>query len=186
MNKQKMNRNTAVIAAATALLIAGSMAFGLAIGTNPSDGMKVTGWVKVQVVREGNVIYFSENHNLITTAGKDYISAQIGSTSPAGNGANYIGLSLDSQAPSASDTALAGEIATGGLARALGTYSHTAGQNTFTVTKQFTASGTFTGVQKAGLFTASTAGTMMAENTFSSVNLVSGDQITITWTITIA
>jgi hypothetical protein len=26
---------------------------------------------------------------------------------------------------------------------------------------------------------------MMAENTFSSVNLISGDQLTVTWTITI-
>lgn len=155
----------------------------------PGDGINeaipAKGYVTVTVVRQGTEVYHYEDHNLITNAGKDFISAQIGSSSPGANGANYIALSSDSTAPAATDTTLTGEISGSGLDRAQGTYSHTAGTNTFTVQKVFTASGTVSAIQKTGLFSASSSGTMMAENTFSSVNLISGDQLTVTWTITI-
>lgn len=150
-----------------------------------SDSIEPEGYVVVSVVRAGTKIYHFEDNNLITNAGKDFISAQIGSTAPSANGANYIALSSDSTAPAATDTTLAGEISGSGLDRAQGTYSHTAGTNTFTVQKTFTATGTVSSVQKTGLFTAGSSGTIMAENTFTSVNLLSGDQLTITWTITI-
>ena len=152
-------------------------------GTRESLTMK--GYVMVSVVRGSKEIYHYEDHNLITDAGKDFISAQIGSASASANGANYIALSSDSTAPAASDTSLAGEISGNGLDRSQGTYSHTAGTNTFTVTEVFSATGAVNNIQKAGLFTAASSGTMLAENTFSSVNLISGDQLTITWTITI-
>jgi hypothetical protein len=150
-----------------------------------NEDIPAKGYVTVSVVRQGTEVYHYEDHNLITNAGKDFISAQIGSTSPGANGANYIALSDDSGAPAATDTTLTGELAGNGLDRAQGTYSHTAGTNTFTVQKVFTASGTVSAIQKTGLFSASSGGTMMAENTFSSVNLISGDQLTVTWTITI-
>ncbi len=149
------------------------------------DTVSASGHVTVSVVRQGNEIYHYEGRNLITDAGKDFISAQIGSTTTGSNGANYIALSNNTAAPLAADTTLAGEITGSGLDRAQGTYSHTAGTNTFTVQEVFTASGTVSDIQKTGLFTASSGGTMMAENTFSSVNLISGDQLTVSWTITI-
>lgn len=159
------------------------------VNSLPADGLtevvSAKGTVSVSVLRNGNEIYYYESHNLITNTGKDFISTQLGSTSPVTNGANYIALSSDSTAPAATDTTLTGEISGSGLGRAQGTYSHTVGTNTFTVQEAFTASGTVSGIQKTGLFTASSGGTMMAENTFSSVNLLSGDQLTITWTITI-
>ncbi|HEV8404791.1 MAG TPA: hypothetical protein VGQ13_02680, partial [Nitrososphaera sp.] len=75
------------------------------------------------------------------------------------------------------------EITTFGLQRALGAYSHTVGTDNWTISKTFTATGSLTAVQKAGLFTANSGPIMMAENTFASVNLANGDQLTITWTI---
>ena len=154
-------------------------------GDRIGDRIPASGYVVVSVVRQGSEIYHYEDHNLITNAGLDFISAQIGSTSTGSNGANYIALSSDSTAPAATDTTLTGEISGSGLDRAQGTYSHTAGTNTFTVQEVFNASGTVSAIQKTGLFTASSGGTMMAENTFSSVNVISGDQLTVTWTITI-
>ena len=149
------------------------------------ESIEASGYVVVSVFRENEEIYHYEDHNLITNAGKDFISAQIGSSAPGINGANYIALSSDTGSPAATDTTLTGEISGSGLDRAQGIYSHTADTNTYTVQKAFTATGTVSDVQKTGLFTASSAGTMMAENTFTSVNLLSGDQLTVTWTITV-
>jgi len=152
---------------------------------NPSAALVVYGKVNVVHIRDGQVLMNVTSRNLITNAGKDFIARQLGSTSPAPNGANYIALSTDSTTPSASDTTLPGEITYGGLARSQGTYSHEDGTNTFTIQKTFTATTSFTGVQKAGLFTAPTGGTMLAVNTFTPINLQNGDQLQITWTITI-
>ncbi len=172
---------------AFAALLFGALLLG---GTLPnatdkfSETMKPTGYVTVSVVRDGNEIYHNEEHNLITNAGMDFIAVQLGETSGLGtNGANYIALSTDATAPAATDTTLTGEASTNGLARAQGAYAHTAGTDNWTISKTFTATGSFTAVQKAGLFTANSGGTMMAENTFASVNLANGDQLTITWTI---
>jgi hypothetical protein len=187
MNTQLSRRNILMAGAPAAMILA--LAFtlpGNSIANRSfSEQTGPHGYVVVSVVRGGQEIYHSEDHNLITNGGKDFISAQIGSTSPGTNGANYIALTTDSTSPAATDTTLASEITTGGLARAQGAYAHTTGTNTFTVSKTFTASSSFTGVQKAGLFTASSSGTMLAETTFTSVNLNSGDTLTITWTITL-
>lgn len=159
-----------------------------------SDSVGPHGYVTVSVVRDGQEIYHHEDHNVITNAGKDFISAQLGSTSAATNGANFIALSSDTGGFDAAHTALASEITASGLGRSQGDYAHTPGQNTFTVTETFTATGTVNNVQLAGLFTAAVTGTpgaggddgvMMAENTFTSVSLANGDQLTITWTITL-
>ncbi len=50
--------------------------------------------------------------------------AQIGSTSPSGNGANYIALSSGTCALAVADMTLAGEVTTGGLTRSQGDYVH--------------------------------------------------------------
>nr|AFK24929.1 hypothetical protein Josef01_10c16_33 [uncultured archaeon] len=188
---EKTNRGilfTAVPVAIGALLL-GMLAPGTALlGTQQAttDGVGPHGYVVVTVNRDGKEIYRHEDHNLITNAGKDFISAQIGSTSPGTNGANYIALSSTTITPAAGDTTLSGEITGSGLQRAQGTYAHTNGQNTFTVTRTFTATATVNNVQSAGLFTASSGGTMMAENTFTAVSLANNDQLTITWTITLS
>jgi hypothetical protein len=172
------------LAVMMAFVVPGSVLAGAQNVTK--DGLAAHGYVVVSVTREGQEIYHNEDHNLITNAGKDFIAAQLGSTSAATNGANYIALTTNSTAPAATDTTLGGEITGSGLARAQGAYSHTSGTATYTVSNTFTATGTVNNVQKAGLFTASSAGTMMAENTFTAVSLAANDQLTITWTITLS
>src|SRR2546422_7227221 len=77
---------------------------------------------------------------------------------------------------------------TNGLQRVAGVLTKgtpSAGTSVSTVVKTFTSTGTFTAVDKACLFTASSSGTLVADTLFSSVNMVSGDQLTINWSITI-
>lgn len=184
-----MEKKSVLMGAVPGVALAVLMVFaipGAAFVSNvTTDSFPVHGYVTVSVLRDGQEIYHHEDHNLITNAGKDFISAQIGSTAPGANGANYIALSTTDVTPAGGDTTLAGEITTGGLERAQGTYAHTNGQSTYTITKTFTASATHTNVRSAGLFTAASSGTMLAINEFTPVSLASGDQLTITWTVTL-
>jgi len=108
----------------------------------------------------------------------------------AGNAAQrYIALTENASAASASSTALTGEITTGGCGRALGTYAHTLGTGTLTLTKSFSVTGTFPAIHRAGLFQVSTASSSLLS--FETVlnadaNVVNGDTLQVTWTITIS
>lgn len=123
--------------------------------------------------------------NLLTTLGVNFLATQGYSDSLANNGANYMALTTDDTAPDASDTTLTGEITTGGLSRKQASISIT--DNIVTLTALWTATVTHTNVQKAGLFTASSAGTMVNEGLLDgSYTLNLGDQIEVEWTITVA
>jgi hypothetical protein len=139
-----------------------------------------------------STIFYSEtNHNLRTTAGGDWQAAQMGGTT--GAVANYIGLASDSSnsgagTVAAGDTTLASsgtgstEISSNGLSRASSTYAHTAGTSSYTMTHVFTATGTQAS-NKAGMFNASSSGTMAFENLYTAVTCNSGDTLTTTWTV---
>jgi hypothetical protein len=104
--------------------------------------------------------------------------------------ARYIALTENASAAAAGNTALTGEITTGGLARALGTYAHTNDAATLTLTKSFSVTATFPAVHRAGLFTASNptaAGIMVFESVLNAdANVVNGDTLAVTWTITLS
>ncbi len=133
--------------------------------------------------KDGTVEDLGITRNLRTTVGLDWQADVMGnSTQPVS--ARWIALTTNATAPAAGDTTLTGEITTGGLGRAAGTYAHTAGVASYTISNTFTASATHTAVAKAGLFTAITTGTMAFSTLLSSTaSLESGDTLAITWTI---
>lgn len=129
-------------------------------------------------------------HNLLTNAGKDYFHAQdYTNTGAGGVGVNFIALTESSITPAVTDTTLTGEITINGLARAIATtLTHSAGTNTTTLSKTFTATGSFTSVLASATFNAGAAGTMAHIANFStgSGTLISGDQLAVTWTQTLS
>lgn len=147
------------------------------------------GWLTVQYRKAGTkdwITICKDKHNLGTDAGEDWLHAQLYTNTSAGTrGAGYIAVSSNASGASASHTTLAGEITTGGLARAdATTKDHTPGSNTTTIEHTFTASATHTDVQLSALFNASSSGTMAHEATFTATTLQSNDQLKVTWTIT--
>lgn len=109
--------------------------------------------------------------------------------------ARFIALTTDSGAASASDTVLASEITTANCQRALGTYAHTYGASTLTLTKAFSPNGTLTSIHKAGLFssltqggtTAALGGPMIYETVLNvDATVANGDTLTVTWTFTLS
>jgi len=104
--------------------------------------------------------------------------------------ARFIALTTDTSGPATSDTALTSEITTNGLQRALATFAHTGGTQTYTLTKTFSATGTHTNVHKAGNFTGgygSAGGGILvaATNLNADATLASGDSLAVTWTWTL-
>lgn len=126
-----------------------------------------------------------------TNAGIDFCAAQLGSTSPGGNGANYCALTANATTPSASDTTLTAEITTagGGLVRKQGTYAHTTAATSYTITTAFTANGSDSlpvTINKVAHLTAASVGTMVFEDAITAATLnTSGDQLTVTLTVSI-
>lgn len=153
----------------------------------------VAGYLTVQVKRANSDIFeqvgsHTPVHNVFTNAGRDYAHAQLyTNTSAGGRGSGFVAVSANGTAPAAGDTTLASEITTNGLGRAdADTKTHSNGTNTTTIEHTYTASGTHTDVHKAGLFTASSSGTLTHAAAFSSdVTLASGDQLKITFTLTL-
>lgn len=146
----------------------------------------IQGYVVVEARHaDGALFYHDETDNLLTLDGRDLFHAQCYTNIAAGTiGGNYIAVTVDTGAPAASDTALTGEITTGGLARAQATTrTHTNDTNSTTLAITFTASATHTAVQKSGLFNATSGVTLTHEATFTPVNLVSSDSLTVTWTL---
>lgn len=126
-----------------------------------------------------------EVHNVVTNGGRDFLHTQGYGTSGLGaNGLNYIALSNDTLTETSASTTLSNEIVANGLQRAQGVVSHSAGTNTTTVSKTFTATGAQS-AQKAALFTASSSGTMNHALAFTQRSLQSGDQLVVTFTITL-
>lgn len=127
---------------------------------------------------------------LRTNAGVDHQSRVTFDTASNGTGsyaaANYIAVTENATAPAAGDTTLTGELTGEGFARAQATYAHTNGTNTTTLTKTFTmSSGTSRTINKAGLFNASSSGTLAYSTLVPSPpTLVPGDQVAFTWTFT--
>lgn len=128
---------------------------------------------------------------LLTNVGRDAVHAQHLGTSAQPASFNYVALTASVTTPAATDTTLTGEITTagGGLLRAQATYAHTAGTNTSTLTKTFTANGSDAlpvTLAQIGVFNASSVGTLGYHTAFTATATLSasGDNVTVTETVT--
>lgn len=129
---------------------------------------------------------------LLTNLGRDDLHAQHLGTAAQPAAYNYIGLTANSTAPSASNVSLPSEITTagGGLIRKQATYAHTGGTNTSTLTATFTANGSDAlpvTLAKIGVFRHITTSTLMGYETLLNATAtltISGDSLTVTETVT--
>jgi hypothetical protein len=148
---------------------------------NPGRDEQILSWNKDNLLTNGGRDFF---HWQCYTANATGTTADINTSTVAGN---FVCLSNDATAPAATDTVVAGEISTNGLGRVIATTrTHTVGTNTSTLSQTFTdTTATTSNVQKTGLFNKSSVGVLTHENTFTSTNLAVGDQLQITWTVTL-
>lgn len=135
---------------------------------------------------DGSLISHQHVLNLRTNAGGDAQASQMADTSTQSAACNFVAVSSSAITPAVTDTTLTGEISTSGLSRAQGTFTSNtnSAHSQFTVVKTFTATGTVSSVQSGAIFNASSSGTDCWEATWSPVNLVNTQTLTITWTVT--
>jgi len=133
---------------------------------------------------EGNVVHEETYNNIITSAGKAAIAGLVGNTGSV-TAFTYLAVGTSATTPVVGDTALGGEISTNSLARAAGTVSRTTTtytNDTLKIAYTWTASGAST-VQEAGIFNASSAGTMLSHLLIGPVTTSNGFQLTLNYTV---
>lgn len=139
-----------------------------------NDGLKMTGAVAIAL--NGEVV--QEIPNLVVTAGKGYVASRM--KDATATAMSHMAIGTDNTTAAVGQTALSSEAARGALT------STTVSTNTIAYVETF-AAGTGTGaIVEAGVFNASSGGTMLCRTVFAVVNKGSADAMTITWTITVS
>lgn len=118
--------------------------------------------------------------NVVTTVGKEFLASFLYSSAvaPATFTAKYLAIGTNSVAESASDTGLGTEVA-----RQTGTASYISGQ-IFQIIGTF-AAGTGTGaITEYGLYSSSSAGTLLSRDVESVINKGAGDTLAVTYQLT--
>ena len=148
------------------------------VGKSFSSGINLRGWFEINHIRNGEVIDYRFVPNLITNAGKAQVAGLI-------NGVvtdyfDHIAIGTATTAPSASDTALGAEVARGAATTSRVTTDVTNDTAQFVYTFSFDSS---YGITESGVFDASSGGNMLCRQTFSVINVASGDSLQITWKV---
>lgn len=147
-----------------------------------TEKLEATGKVRiVQTNASGETVKEFEVPNLVVTTGKNYIASKIVATTNSPVSMTHMGIGAGTATPAAADTDLGSAL---GSRQSLS--ASTVSTNTITYTATF-AAGVGTGaVTEAGIFNASTSGTMLCRTTFPVVNKAAGDTIAITWVVTVS
>lgn len=143
------------------------------------ETLEMIGRLKIEVFgNDGELKQVADIPNLVVTAGKGFIASRMTGTSASVM--SHMAVGTDNTSPAAGDTTLGAESArvaltSGTTAGAVATYVATFPAGTGTAA-----------LQEAGLFNASSAGTMLCRTTFSVINKGASDSMTITWTVTVS
>jgi len=144
-----------------------------------NEGLKLKGRVGIQLRdAQGNLKETREIDNLVVDSGLNFICDRMEGTSEAVM--SHMGLGSGTTAADATDTDLESLL---GSREELD--STTVSTNTITYVASFEASDATGAVTEAGLFNASTSGTMLCRTVFDVVNKQADDTMTVTWTITL-
>ena len=143
------------------------------------EQMSVKGRLSVVLLdADGKVKQSQDIPNLVVNSGLAFIASRMKDTTDAAM--SHMAVGSGTTAAAAGDTALETQI---GSRVSLTSTTVTANATAYVATF---AAGTGTGaITEAGIFNASTAGTMLCRTVFSVVNKGADDTLQITWTITL-
>jgi hypothetical protein len=145
------------------------------------ENLKATG--KVYITRtnsEGVVLQQLEVPNLVVTSGKNYIASKIVATTNSPASMTHMAIGTGTSSPAAGDTTLGTQTGRVSLS------GSSVSSNAITYTATFPAGTGDGAITEAGIFNASSGGTMLCRTTFPVVNKASGDTLAITWVVTVS
>jgi hypothetical protein len=148
------------------------------------SGVSLTYNTEVCIYKNDELIQCS--HNLVTDDGKDYLKECLGAGGCSGPAFVTLAIANCTNGVSAGQSSLCnGQAYTNcDLAAAAGTYADTGTAGAWNVSYEWTANPSCADlpVNATGMYNA-TGGTLLAENTFTSVVLQGSDRINVTWGI---
>lgn len=146
-----------------------------------NEEAKLKGHINLKLYDEnGNLKSEVDKDNVIVTAGKNFTATWLAAGSQADPYMNYLALGTGSTGAVSGDTTLETEIGT----RVAGSLSSST--NVWTNQATF-GPGVSTGaITEAGIFSASSGGTMLARQTFAVQNKLAGDTVVFTWNVTLS
>jgi hypothetical protein len=146
-----------------------------------TEELKATGLVKiVHTNASGEIVKEFQVPNLVVTTGKNHIAAKIAATTNSPAAMTHMAIGTGTSTPGASDTALGTQTGRVSLSGSV------VSTNTITYTATFPAGTGDGAITEAGIFNASTGGTMLCRTTFPVVNKASGDTVAVTWVVTVS
>ena len=137
---------------------------------------------RVHIVKtnaDGVVTYDYVVPNLVVTTGKNFIAAKLRAITNSPTSMTHMGIGTTSTTPSAGDTALLSQTGRVSLS------GDTATNNYVTFTATFPAGTGTGGLVEAGVFNASSSGTMLCRTVFPVINKQANDTVAISWTVSI-
>ena len=142
------------------------------------ETVKATGALQIKLYGPDGTLKQEQNvKNLVVTTGKGYIASRMVSTPTA---MSHMAIGSGTVDPAVGDTVLGTELGRVSLT------SSTAVAAVVTYIAAFGA-GTGTGaITEAGIFNASSSGTMLCRTEFALLNKGADDSLTITWTVTVS
>ena len=145
---------------------------------NQNEILKLKGELRVVLNKADGSTEQFDHLNLVVDTGLNFIVSRMKDTTD--DVMSHMAIGAGTTSAAANDTGLGSELGRVSLT------STTVTDNTITYVATFGA-GTGTGaVTEAGIFNASSSGTMLCRTVFPVVNKQSGDSMTITWTVTVS
>jgi len=144
-----------------------------------SDNLQMRGRLTIVVTApDGSVKDDQTVENLVVTTGKNYVASRMAGTSA--NVMSHMAIGTGSTAAAAADTTLGTESARVSLTSTTNNNNDVVYVATFPANTPASAAA----ITEAGLFNASSGGTMLCRTVFAQVNKQTADALTITWTVT--
>ena len=134
---------------------------------------------------DGTVKYETEVPNTVVNAGKAFIAqSMLKTTTNSPAAMTHMGVGTGTTAPAVTQTALTTEIGTRSTVTATNT-TVTVTNDTAQYVATFAAGNATGAIAEAGVFNASTSGTMLCRTQFGVINKGVDDTLTITWRVSI-
>ena len=144
-----------------------------------NDSVKATGQVSIDIFGpNGELKEKAYIPNLVVAVGRAYIASRMKDDSSAAM--SHMAVGTGTVAAASGDTTLGTEAN-----RQLLT-STVVADNVVTYTAQYAAGQGTGALTEAGIFNASSAGTMLCRTVFDVINKAADDSMTITWTVTLS